>query len=234
MNEILKSSNKFSPLDYAGYSLRVDISHNEIGIATMHKYMTHFDVMWWYCSAEKGTVTGKPHYQCICFEKTPLTPKDLTLRRNWFRGKVVKKKGGGCSCALPKRTYRELFSYCTKEIYSIYDNPTGYCVTGNGLEVTNVVTNIEPRDIAKVKVWLNEDNTAFVKKKMLEKRLENYVNSSSNSVATQHNDWFSFFIAQYIVVYGCCPTSKSTFLKYAYKYKIIHDSDLLYALGINF
>lgn len=227
----LFTNKSFRPINYAGYSLRVDLSHNDIGIATMQKFFNHFEVIAYYCSAERGDLTGKPHYQCICFEKTQLKPSDMTQRRNWFRNKVVKKKGGGVSCTLPKKTYRELFSYCTKEIYSIFDNPHGYCVKGHDLADKNVLTNIDPKEIAKVKCWLPNDNPAFVKKKMLEKRLENYVNDDSYS---NKNDWFRFFIAQYIVVYGCCPTSKSTFLKYAYKYNIIHDDDLLYSLGINF
>lgn len=95
------------------YMFRVDLPNNEESTAEILKFFEKYNIDKYYGNPELGEETEKPHYQMIIWmEET--TADQRTKMRNWWRGKVKKKKGGGVAISIARKEER-LFGYCRKE-----------------------------------------------------------------------------------------------------------------------
>lgn len=95
------------------YSFRIDLSNNEQSTAEIVKFFEKYNVSKYYGNPELGEETNKPHYQMIIWMPSKQT-KEITKMRNYWRGKVMTKKGGGVSLK-KARDEKKLFGYCRKE-----------------------------------------------------------------------------------------------------------------------
>lgn len=94
------------------YSFRIDLEKNEKSTAEILKFFEKYNVVKYYGNPELGDKTEKPHYQMIIWMKE-ITSEHRTKMRNYWRGKVEKKKGGGVSLTKAKFE-KKLFGYCRK------------------------------------------------------------------------------------------------------------------------
>lgn len=95
------------------YSFRVDLPNNSQSTAEIKEFFDHYNVVKYFGNPETGQETEKEHYQMIIWMNEK-TGKERTKMRNWWRGKVPTKKGGGVSLTLAKNEIK-LFGYCRKD-----------------------------------------------------------------------------------------------------------------------
>lgn len=95
------------------YSFRIDLSNNSQSTAEIKEFFEKYKVVKYYGNPEVGDKTGKQHYQMIIWMIAPES-KALVKMRNFWRGKVPTKKGGGVSLK-KARNEKKLFGYCRKE-----------------------------------------------------------------------------------------------------------------------
>jgi len=95
------------------YSFRIDLPDNEESSAEILKFFGKYNVNKYYGNPEIGEKTQKPHYQMIIWMGETST-QEITKMRNYWRGKVPTKKGGGVSLK-KARDEEKLLGYCRKE-----------------------------------------------------------------------------------------------------------------------
>lgn len=97
----------------SAYSFRIDLSNNSQSTAEIKEFFEKYKVVKYYGNPEIGDKTKKPHYQMIIWMQEQ-NSACVTKMRNYWRGKVQTKKGGGVSLCKARNEER-LFGYCRKE-----------------------------------------------------------------------------------------------------------------------
>lgn len=131
------------------YSFRIDLSNNEQSTAEIVKFFEKYNVSKYYGNPELGEETNKPHYQMIIWMSSKQT-KEITKMRNYWRGKVMTKKGGGVSLK-KARDEIKLFGYCRKE------------------EKNSIFTNVSKEIYLKIKKYESIDAVKVQKREKLQK-----------------------------------------------------------------
>lgn len=119
--------------DLQAYSFRIDLSNNEQSTAEIVKFFERYNVVKYYGNPELGEDTKKQHYQMIIW-MSDRASGELVKMRNYWRGKVHKKKGGGVSLK-KARDEKKLFGYCRKD------------------EKTDILTNVSKEIFSRIKKY---------------------------------------------------------------------------------
>lgn len=169
------------------YSFRVDLSNNEQSTAEIVKFFEKYNVKKYYGNPELGEETQKPHYQMIIW-MVEKTAKEITTMRNYWRGKVQTKKGGGVSLK-KARDERKLFGYCRKE------------------EKSSILTNISKKIYLPIKKY----KTLTALKVQKREKLEKIIGGISQKISN-----FEYLCAlekAYLDVYGRPTFRKNYYLE---------------------
>lgn len=189
------------------YSFRIDLSNNEQSTAEIVKFFEKYNVVKYYGNPELGEETQKPHYQMIIWivEKTA---KEITTMRNYWRGKVQTKKGGGVSLK-KARDEKKLFGYCRKE------------------EKSSIFTNVSKEIYSKIKKY--ETLTALKEQKR--QKLEKIIGGISQKL---NKFEYSEALSQaYFAVYGKPNIRNSYYTTHLYRAGYYDDRDILAIARVN-
>ena len=158
------------------YSFRIDLSNNEQSTAEIVKFFEKYNVVKYYGNPEIGKETQKEHYQMIIWMQEQ-NSTCITKMRNYWRGKVVSKKGGGVSLK-KARDEKKLFGYCRKD------------------EKNSIFTNVSKDVYEKIKKY--ETLTAVREQKR--QKLQKIIGGISSTL--DKNEYLGALEKAYFSVYG--------------------------------
>ena len=208
------------PGKYA-YQFRVDLSHNKQSEMMLDAFFFKFDIIKYLGEPEKGEKTNKEHYQFIVWLDEPCD--NASKYRNWWIGKVPKKKGGGVSFTNAKKI-KSLAKYVKK------DNK-------------KLITNLTPLELERVGQWepkITKEKYKKNKYKQLKDNIwkrrdtwENHNTYSNDLEKERRNIFYRVVLTEYEKVYDKIPIVRSIYYKLAYELQVIDSDTFLRYLGIN-
>lgn len=184
-------------------SFRVDLPKSEKSTAEILKFFEQYEVVKYYGNPEIGKETEKPHYQMIIWTKKEMTSDDRTKMRNFWRGKVKKKKGGGASVAKARSEVR-LFGYCRKE------------------EKNDVFTNVSKEIYSKIK----KVDTIKALKEQNAQKLEKIIGGISRKLTKY--EYLEALNNAYFQVYQKPNLFRNYYVKHLFKAGYMDDKDIIH------
>ena len=151
------------------YSFRIDLSNNQQSTAEIVKFFEKYDVEKYYGNPELGEETQKAHYQMIIWMQEK-QQKEIVKMRNYWRGKVPTKKGGGVSLK-KARDENKLFGYCRKE------------------EKNSILTNVSKEIYLKIKKYKTLIALKEQKREKLEKIIGGISQKQQKEIVKMRNYW---------------------------------------------
>jgi hypothetical protein len=189
------------------YSFRIDLSNNQQSTAEIVKFFEKYDVEKYYGNPELGEETQKAHYQMIIWMQEK-QQKEIVKMRNYWRGKVPTKKGGGVSLK-KARDENKLFGYCRKE------------------EKNSILTNVSKEIYLKIKKY----KTLIALKEQKREKLEKIIGGISQKLTKYE---FAQALSQaYFRVYNTPCDRQRYYNKWLYIRGYYDDRDILDIARVN-